>query len=469
MKEMKRKLERMERRSFLGFLGGVAGLTGLSPLLAKIGGGISKHTSLCLLGDCLLFRRMRDLRDPALLEMAAILREADCTWANCEIVIAETRGLHPASKGGDPHSYSPPWAADELAWLGVDIVGLANNHIMDFGEDGLFETVKHLDRVGIRHAGAGADLAQASRPAYYDGPGGRVGLVSFASTYTPGHEAAPAHPLLRGRPGLQPLNVDYVMEVERELFERFRQLNREFAELMGYGEYMPPDMDEAEVIPVDSFSVTATDKGVGIQMNARQADVDRILQGVAISRANARITLAAIHSHEAYQNFETPPRFLPPLARQCIDSGAAAFAVSGPHRLRGIEIYQGKPIFYSLGNAIFHVGSTEVFPAELLATHGLDPNTLDGSKLFDKLSLFDKDIRFWRSVIPRLQFEDESLTRVELFPITHGFGLPRHMRGNPLLAKGEEARTIIGELAELSKPWGTPIEFRDGIGVIDLR
>jgi poly-gamma-glutamate capsule biosynthesis protein CapA/YwtB (metallophosphatase superfamily) len=36
-----------------------------------------------------------------------------------------------------------------------------------------------------------------------------------------------------------------------------------------------------------------------------------------------------------------------------IDAGAAVVTASGPHVLRGIEIYNGKPILYGLGNFIF--------------------------------------------------------------------------------------------------------------------
>ena len=46
---------------------------------------------------------------------------------------------------------------------------------------------------------------------------------------------------------------------------------------------------------------------------------------------------------------DRPPDFLIELAHKSIDSGADAFVGHGPHLLRGIEIYKGKPIFYDLG------------------------------------------------------------------------------------------------------------------------
>ena len=65
--------------------------------------------------------------------------------------------------------------------------------------------------------------------------------------------------------------------------------------------------------------------------------------------------IATIHAHQGatvLQPFlfeDTPPDFLIELAHQSIDNGADAFVGHGPHILRGIEIYKGKPIFYDLG------------------------------------------------------------------------------------------------------------------------
>ena len=65
--------------------------------------------------------------------------------------------------------------------------------------------------------------------------------------------------------------------------------------------------------------------------------------------------IATIHAHQGdsvLQSFlfeDHPPDFLVELAHQSIDNGADAFVGHGPHILRGIEIYKGKPIFYDLG------------------------------------------------------------------------------------------------------------------------
>ena len=105
--------------------------------------------TLVAVGDCIITRNISHRRDPDFLALVELLRGADCAWGNCELVFADSREVYPAPKGGDPHAIAPPWGADELAWLGVDFVGMANNHILDFGNEGLFSTLANLERVGI--------------------------------------------------------------------------------------------------------------------------------------------------------------------------------------------------------------------------------------------------------------------------------------------------------------------------------
>ncbi|MGE3906664.1 MAG: CapA family protein [Reyranellaceae bacterium] len=73
-----------------------------------------------------------------------------------------------------------PMNAEVLQTLGVDCCALANNHVLDWGRDGLSETLRTLDGLGIAHAGAGDDLAAAWRPARLARPdGGHVLVVSL--------------------------------------------------------------------------------------------------------------------------------------------------------------------------------------------------------------------------------------------------------------------------------------------------
>jgi len=66
-----------------------------------------------------------------------------------------------------------------LTAAGIDVCALANNHVLDWGYDGLAETLRTLEKAGIKTAGAGSDLTTASAPAVVQVPGkGRVIVYS---------------------------------------------------------------------------------------------------------------------------------------------------------------------------------------------------------------------------------------------------------------------------------------------------
>ncbi|MDO7906033.1 CapA family protein [Paenibacillus sp. JX-17] len=95
---------------------------------------------------------------------------------------------------------SSPQALEAMAKAHVDAVNLANNHILDQGVSGLLDTLQHLDRNGIAHAGAGRSSQEAFAPAYLEKQGIKVALLGFtrvipesswnAGVSTPGVAAA---------------------------------------------------------------------------------------------------------------------------------------------------------------------------------------------------------------------------------------------------------------------------------------
>lgn len=78
---------------------------------------------------------------------------------------------------------SPPDKVSRaLAAAGFNVVTLANNHTLDYGADGLAQTVEALDAAGIGHTGAGASLAEARRPVIIEAAGRRVALLGYSLT-----------------------------------------------------------------------------------------------------------------------------------------------------------------------------------------------------------------------------------------------------------------------------------------------
>src|SRR5262249_37303786 len=159
-------------------------------------------------------------------------------------------------------------------------------------------------------------------------------------------------------------------------------------------------------------------------------DVKRICAAIAMARGESRVVVASIHAHEARKKHELSDLFIQPFAHACIDAGADVYFSSGPHVLRGIEIYKGKPIFYSLGNFFFQCEPPRSPPAEAFAASGLDGPPLDPLAFETKIG-FIKQRRYWQSVLPRVTFEAGKVAAVELFPLELGFDEPAYRRGTP--------------------------------------
>jgi poly-gamma-glutamate capsule biosynthesis protein CapA/YwtB (metallophosphatase superfamily) len=70
----------------------------------------------------------------------------------------------------------------QLHSAGISIVNCANNHAADFGEEGILETIQHLDLAGIRHTGIGRNLSEARKPVVLDVNGIRIGFLGYGGS-----------------------------------------------------------------------------------------------------------------------------------------------------------------------------------------------------------------------------------------------------------------------------------------------
>ncbi len=126
-------------------------------------------------------------------DMLPVLWEAGLFLVNLECAITDrtTRGRD----GGLKPFYfrAHPSAAGTLRVARVDFASLANNHACDYGAEGLLDTVRVLDRAGIRHGGAGSNLASAERPAVLTANDHRVAVVACAD-FPPQWAAGPDVP-----------------------------------------------------------------------------------------------------------------------------------------------------------------------------------------------------------------------------------------------------------------------------------
>jgi poly-gamma-glutamate synthesis protein (capsule biosynthesis protein) len=140
-----------------------------------------------------------------------MMRDAELCIVNLET--AMTRAERPAPKGINYRCH--PANVSVLTAGGVDCCVLSNNHVMDWNEEGLLETLTTVESAGIKQAGAGRDCDEAAAPAVLPLPaGGRVLVYGLGSSTSgiPLSWAAKA-----GRPG-----VNYLGD-HGQAFKRLRR------------------------------------------------------------------------------------------------------------------------------------------------------------------------------------------------------------------------------------------------------
>ncbi len=173
---------------------------------------------------------------------------------------------------------------------GVDVVSLANNHLMDYGAEGLYETTATLDAAKIPYFGAGRNLAQARAPSIIEVKGLKFAFLGYF--------------------------------------------------FLGDRNIEPPEVIATEATP----GVAGHHNDLALMQSWVESD---------IRAAKTRADFVIPFFHWGREGKSTPEPYQVTLARAAVDAGAAAVIGSHPHVLQGMESYKGAPIIYSLGNFVF--------------------------------------------------------------------------------------------------------------------
>ncbi len=418
--------------------------------------------TFALTGDAIITQRLSPFEEPEYLSMIELIRNADAAFTNLEVLFHDYQDGYPAAHSGGTWMAAEPYIAGELVWAGFDLVSRANNHTMDYGAGGLRATTQALEAAGLVHAGAGANLAQARAPAYLESARGRVALISVASSFSDEDRAGPQRSDVRGRPGLSPLRYTTTYVVSAASLQQLREVAQELGYRVAEGDRIRFRRDEFLV-----------GEPPGRRTEPHEGDLAEILDAVRDARRQADWVIVTSHSHEGARSWEAPADFLVTFARAAIDAGADIFVGHGPHVLRAVEIYKGKPIFYSLANFIFQNETVRFLPGDAYDRYDL-PADATPADYFDRRNEtsrsggFPGRQMFWESVIAVPRFQNGELAEVRLYPITLGFGKPRPQRGRPRLADREAGQRIIEKLRELSQPFGTDVHYiaDENVGVI---
>lgn len=431
-----------------------------------------RNLEVAVTGDSLITRHLSAYREPAFLGLRELALEADVRFTNLEVVLGEPPGPPAEYCGGNWLGVSPGMA-DELSWFGFNLFSTANNHGGDFGPEGVMSTLRELAARRLVHAGAGENLTRARQPAYLDLAPGRVALVGVTSTVPHGHAAGEGRPDMTGRPGVSPLRHEVTYHVRPETLDALKLAAAESgiaaaaAQRARYRKEKP--LAEGEYRFLDARFRASDRPGVRSAPNPR--DLADVLRWVRDARRQADFCFVSLHAHEFQEANTRPAEFVETFCRACVEAGADAVFGHGPHVLRGIEVHQGKPILYSLGNFIMQSSTMQRVPVEMYQKYDLDPFTSTLADLWDA-RLESEPIRldrgYYESVLARMSFRDGRAASMRLHPIHLGTESPRPQQGRPVLASGELAVKILQDVQRLSAPYGTQVRIEDGVGVVEL-
>jgi poly-gamma-glutamate capsule biosynthesis protein CapA/YwtB (metallophosphatase superfamily) len=241
------------------------------------------------------------------------LRAADVVFSNLECCLVDTPAGHSLSNEG--FFADPQVGGEALKLAGVHAVGIANN--VHYGDVTIKASIAHLDRLGILHAGAGADLAAARAPAVLERGGVRFGFLQRSSVYWPtNHEA--------------------------------RKDAAGIAVIRGHTAYHVPMFKTRADVPPPNRPGVAPD----IITWADAAYLSAFKEDIAALRPRVDVLVASCHWGLGKEVLQ----YMTEIAHAAIDAGADIVVGHGPHHSLAVEVYKGKPIFYGLGNFSFHTG-----------------------------------------------------------------------------------------------------------------
>lgn len=401
-------------------------------------------------GQSLIHHDIRLARDPGFRDVVQTLKRADVAFTNFEGTIHGRHGGWPLK--GSYFGCSEPVVLDALQEMGFNTLALANNHAFDLGPSGVLSTLDEVRWRGFLHAGIGADRTTAGQPGRAVLRGREVALVAMDAGPGPdtmyADDARPGRP---ARPGVNRLDVGRIFEIDAASFSTLEGIQSTFRssalERANYSQpHDAPLLREAGDIDFWG-TIFRRSHAPHRRIVVDAASAAEQLAAISAAAARGSFVIAYLHHHHWEPDWREVPDWVRSFARRCIEAGARAFVSHGAPVLQPIEIYQGAPLLYGLGNFIFHLeeGKSEWSPPEV-----------------------------WKSVVASAEFDGSGQLRsIELLPVVLGgeAGLDTenfHERRVPIAATGAIGRAIIEDLSARSAALGTRIETDGPVGRIRL-
>ena len=421
-------------------------------------------------GDMFITRHLPEKGYEGMRELTEFIDRQDIRFVNLEVTVHDREG-YPFGFSGGTWAMAHPDLLKDVKKYGFNVYNSANNHSMDYSHNGLMSTIGYLKKEGLNFAGVGENLADASAPVYVEGEHIRAAVIAATSTFHESWAAGNQRLDMKGRPGVNPLRFRNKYHVQESYYEMLKTL----ADEIDINAQQNLDVKEGFAVASEGSFKFGGHEFVPDEKNYKEtipnpADVKRITDAIREAKKQSDYVMVSIHSHEMTgEDKEKPAMFLQLFARACVDAGASAVLGHGPHILRGIEVYKGSIIFYSLGNFLFENDTTTHQPAEFYDKYHMSNTSMVGEGMDNRskngtIGLgVNKDV--WRSVIAQWDVVDGKAVSLRLYPIHLGMELPRYRRGLPAFARDDE---LLLHLADLSREFGTDITIENHVGIVKL-
>lgn len=409
-------------------------------------------------------------------DVKAYLAKGQAQIGSLDMCVTKWNAYGSAYCGGTWLNTTPDKFA-QLAEFGFNFIGFANDHAMDYGPDGLLSTIRCVQEQKVSVAGAGRNLGEASQPVYRDFPGGRVAFISITSSADATAAAGYADEYVKGRPGLNTLGFSTVTRVTKEHMAVFEEVaknsflngSKENNIRDGFAPAPPPG-----VFDFGSVRLKVAEDGVeGVETSCNKFDLERMRNAIKDAHYLADYVVVMAHCNQfAGAEGTEPAEFFKSFCRNCVDFGADAVIGVGGDGIRPVEIYNGKPILYSLGNFCFQYNGALHLPAdakEKFRADGMSDVCVNaaGHKKWT-VGRYTMESNY-RGIIPYFEFEDGKLTKFELKPISLGMEKSKTFRGLPYPANAEQAEQIYKTISDLSRAYGTKLTLNsDGTIMVEV-
>jgi poly-gamma-glutamate synthesis protein (capsule biosynthesis protein) len=420
-------------------------------------------------GDLLITKPLPEKGYKGLNDIIEIMDEYEVRFGNLETTVHDNEGYPSCFPGGGWIMANPARLYD-VKRFGFNMLNIANNHSMDFSHKGLEATIKYLKRENLQFAGAGLNLAEAAMPVYVECENGRVAFISITSSFHDSDAAGPNGGVIPGRPGVNPLRHMEVYQLESDLYVQLGKI----AEVTGINDTFKWSMNNGYMKTNDNLFLRNLTFKTGDEnkkiSTPSEIDLNRTLKGIMEAKIQADRVIVSIHSHQMKGDDETPDEFVTMFCHEVIDAGVDAVFGHGSHILRGLEIYNGKPIFYGLGDFIMQNEMIYAQPREFYDKYGVVTDAIEpvgvamNSRSLNETRGLCANPLAWEGIMAGLSYE-EDIVNIKIYPIDLCYGQGRTRRGWPHIGSD----SIIKRFSEMSlKKYGTQIGIDNGIGVISL-